>query len=238
MIGDRAYIWLHDRKNSRWQLWFWVLIGKQVFRKKEIACPTEFHGNWVVNPTGLTKDSVVYSVGVGKDISFDLSMIAKYGVTVHAFDPTPEAVAWVRGQTLPGEFRLHEYGLADFDGVARFQAPDDPTNTYYSITGGGGGRTIEAQVRRLDTLMKTLGHQKIDLLKMDIEGAEYGVIDQFAASDIQVGQLLVEFHHRACGASKTRKALRALGRRGYRIFHVAPSLAEYSFLLSPDQASR
>ena len=55
---------------------------------------------------------------------------------------------------------------------------------------------IEVPVRRLSTIMRELGHGAIDLLKMDIEGAEYEVIADLLACGADVRQLLVEFHHR------------------------------------------
>jgi len=72
-------------------------------------------------------------------------------------------------------------------------------------------------------------------LKMDIEGAEYGVLPDMLAQRIQVKQLLVEFHHRwpHIGVAKTKQAIRALNAAGYRIFSVSPGGEEYGFLMLP-----
>ena len=51
-------------------------------------------------------------------------------------------------------------------------------------------------MRRVATLMRDLGHERLDVLKMDIEGAEYEVVADVLASGIDIGQLLIEFHHR------------------------------------------
>jgi hypothetical protein len=40
----------------------------------------------------LNADSVVYTVGVGEDCSFDIEFAARFGVRVHMFDPTPRAL--------------------------------------------------------------------------------------------------------------------------------------------------
>ena len=53
----------------------------------------------------LNPDSVVYSFGFGEDLSFEIGLAARYGVTVHLFDPSPRAMEhflWVRG-VLDGE---------------------------------------------------------------------------------------------------------------------------------------
>ena len=87
-------------------------------------------------------------------------------------------------------------------------------------------------MHRLGTIMKKLGHASVDLLKMDIEGAEYDVLTDMLTQRIPVKQLLVEFHHRwpEVGIEKTRHAIRSLNEAGYRIFNVSPSGEEYSFL--------
>jgi len=76
----------------------------------------------------------------------------------------------------------------------------------------GAAQTAMAPVRHIATIMKELGHGSIDLLKMDIEGAEYGVIEDLSSSQIPIGQICVEFHHRwkEIGPSKTRRAIDCL----------------------------
>ncbi|MBX2997184.1 MAG: FkbM family methyltransferase [Caldilineaceae bacterium] len=192
------------------------------------------YGGWYICPEFLGKTSVVYSIGVGTDISFDLGMIEHFGVTVHAFDPTPKSIAWVKMQKLPPEFVLHEIGLAHYNGTAQFYTPRDEHNVSHSIVrqDNVGQAAIEVQVARLNTLMKKLGHNEIDLLKMDVEGAEYAIIDSILQEKIPIRQLLVEFHHRliADGAAQTLEAVKKLRREGYRLFAVADSSEECSFL--------
>ncbi len=217
---------------------FRVLTGRDLYAPVQARCATATLGNdnanWCVCPTGLSEETVVYSFGVGTDISFDLEMIRRFGVYVHAFDPTPRAIAWVRCQAPPEKFVFHDYGVSDHDGNAVFYPPENAGFVSYSIfsRGGSEGAVVEAPVYRLATIMKTLGHEKIDVLKMDIEGAEYDVLSDFLACDISVSQLLVEFHHcwKDVGLQRTREAIRSLSGRGYRIFHVSPRGSEYSFL--------
>jgi hypothetical protein len=49
------------------------------------------YGGWDVVLDGITKDSVVYSFGIGDDASFDLELIDRYNLVIHAFDPTPKS---------------------------------------------------------------------------------------------------------------------------------------------------
>jgi FkbM family methyltransferase len=214
--------------------------GKEVWRRVESHCDTLLLGNegasWCVCPFMLSKASIVYSFGAGEDISFDLELIGHFGLHVHAFDPTPRSIDWIRSQTLPREFIFHPYGVADTDGRCKFTAPANPAYISHSmLERNTPGPAIEAPVRRLRTILSSLGHEKIHLLKMDIEGAEYAVLDNMLSSGIHADQLLIEFHHRwpEVGIEKTRRALRDLNLSGYRIFHISPSGEEYSFRRMP-----
>ncbi len=82
------------------------------------------YGGWVIAPDGLNANSVMYSFGVGNDISFDLAAIEKFGITVHGFDPSPEAIRWISEKTdLPARYIFHPYGLALKMGTWSFIAP-------------------------------------------------------------------------------------------------------------------
>jgi FkbM family methyltransferase len=200
-------------------------------------CPTQRlgsdYGGWTFNPTVLGGDSVVYSAGIGDDISFDLALIRLFGVTVHGFDPTPRSIAWVASQKLPAQFVMHGYGLGSADGSIVFHEPENAAHISLSVLERTAptGR-LSLPVRELGGIMRELGHERIDLLKMDIEGAEYAVIEDLLARQLPVRQLLVEYHHRfpGVGDQATRASIELLERHGYRLFYVSSTAEEYSFL--------
>ncbi|HXG69634.1 MAG TPA: FkbM family methyltransferase [Gemmatimonadaceae bacterium] len=233
LTGERLYLMLNGIKvRSRHYCRMVVGLDPRIVARHRAA--VERHGEWYLCPTPLTRESVVYSLGIGTDVSFDLSMIARFGTHVFAFDPTPTATAWIRTQTLPAQFHAYPYGVADFDGIADFERPEDPQNPSFSYLGkrAEGLGATRCDVRRLRTLMEMLGHTDIDLLKMDIEGAEYAVIENMIAEGLRVHQLLVEFHHRkpGIGAQKTVVVVHALERAGFRLFHISPTGQEWAFI--------
>jgi FkbM family methyltransferase len=191
------------------------------------------YGGWNLVDGLVRDDSVVYSFGLGEDISFDLDLIATHRTVVHGFDPTPRSVEWVRRQSLPPQFQLHAEGIADFDGEATFHPPRDPSHVSHSmVEADGGSPGIRVPVRRLESIMASLGHRQVDILKMDIEGAEYAVIDHLATTGIRPRQFLVEFHHRfsAVGWPRTQASLATLRSCGYRLFWVSDSVEEFGFV--------
>jgi FkbM family methyltransferase len=190
------------------------------------------YGGYAVASNLVTRDSVVYSFGIGEDLSFDLALIERFGCTVHAFDPTPRSLAWAKQQALPENLHIHAVGLADHDGVAHFSPPSNPKHVSHSLTTRSRAGGIEFQVKSLTTLMRELGHDRIDILKLDIEGAEYGVIDKLALNSFRPSQILLEFHHQLPGVSvaRTNRALHTLGELGYKVFDRQPSGHEFSLL--------
>jgi FkbM family methyltransferase len=192
------------------------------------------YGGWTICPYGLNQDTLVYSFGIGEDISFDLAVIEKHDVQVFAFDPTPRSIQWLEAQELPERFKWYGYGIADYDGVAQFHPPENPEHISHTIIDPikKVGNPIEVHVYRLRTILDDLGHDRIDVLKMDIEGAEYAVIQDMVASGIQVKQLLIEFHHNFPQISlrETINAVRLLKRAGYRVYNLSGRGYEYSFI--------
>ena len=184
---------------------------------------------------------MVYSFGIGRDISFERDLIERYQLTVYAFDPTPLALAWLRAQDLPQGFLLHEVGIAAHDGTARFQPPSKSKFESFSLARRSGlGQPVEAPVRRFETLVRMLGHTRLSVLKLDIEGAEYQVLDDVLGSGIPVDQILVEFHHRwkEIGARQTRRAIAGLRAAGWCVAHISESGMEYTFMPQASSTSR
>ncbi len=211
--------------------------GRDLWQTRQLeSAPLTLGGkdaSWTICHSTLLPTSTVYSLGVGEDISFDLALIPRFGVTIHAFDPTPRSIEWIKAQTIPAGFVFHPFGVGPLDGMCRFLPPRNPAHVSHSLVHRDtAGPAIELPVHRLSTILQMLGHERIDLMKMDIEGAEYDVIRDLLNSQISVGQLLVEFHHRwrEVGIELTRKTIRNLNDAGYRIFHVSPRGDEYSFL--------
>lgn len=193
------------------------------------------YGGWSIDRDRLTPASIVYAVGVGEDISFDLGLIDAVGCEVHAFDPTPIAVGWIAKQALPAKFHFHAVGLGAEDGEVEFQVPGVDGYHSFSLSAAPEAAvrgSVACPIRRLSTIMRDLGHDRIDLLKMDIEGFEYSVVDDMIASGVRPSQLLIEYHHLmyTYGSGDTKRSVRALLEHGYDLVWVSDVGHEYAFV--------
>jgi len=216
-------------------------LGRDLICSSDIHVRTERlgseYGGWNIATDKIDASSVVYSFGIGEDVSFDVAMIERFGLTVHAFDPTPKSLKWLETQPLPRNFVLHEYGVAAFDGMASFHPPDNANHVSHTILERESTKhqAIHVPVKRVGTIMGELGHERVDLLKMDIEGAEYQVIEDLCNSNVRPGQVLVEFHHRFPNVTvkATKDAIAQLRSMGYLLFFVSASGREFCFMHGP-----
>jgi len=153
------------------------------------------YGGWVVPASIINKDSICYCVGCGEDISFDLGLIDFFGCDVFAFDPTPRSIKYVK--TAAGQnqkYHFFDVGLWDKEDRLKFFVPKDPAHVSHSLLNlQKTDDYIYVDVKRLSRQMQELGHEKIDLLKIDIEGAEYKVIDTIIEDKIDIKILCVEY---------------------------------------------
>jgi len=215
------------------------LIDRYTTLQPQIRQKSVWYGNkhtgFYLNPDLLDEHAVVYSIGIGEDSSFDEAVISQIGCHVFAFDPTPKSISWVKKKNLPARFHFFEVGLSAQSGVADFYLPinnNHVSGSIHSHSDLNSSEKITVNVKTLSDLVQQLGHERIDVLKMDIEGAEYEVIENILSEKIPINQLLIEFHARFFndGRSKTRDCIRRLNQHGYRIFAASNSGQEVSFI--------
>lgn len=157
------------------------------------------YGGWVVPTSLFSNSSICYCIGVREDITFDLALIERFGCQVFAFDPTPRAIQHVEATTSGiDHFHFYPVGLWSANERCKFFAPKNPHHVSHSIVNlQGTAEYFEAECKRLSDIMAELGHESLDLLKLDIEGAEHEVLDSLLEDNIQIRVLRVEFHQPA-----------------------------------------
>lgn len=104
-----------------------------------------------------------------------------------AVEPDPHSYSRLRRNTAQlNGVRLRRLALTAHDGEAAFAPAAQP---WVSALGHGG---ITVQARTLETLLDELGWDRVDLLKIDIEGAELDVLRSPALD--RVGMIVGEIH--------------------------------------------
>ncbi|MBB6269815.1 FkbM family methyltransferase [Pedobacter cryoconitis] len=215
---------------------------------------SERHG-YMVPDNFLASNSICYCVGAGEDISFDTELKIAFDSRVYIFDPSPyginhfnEVKDYVNhgtpltlDKTLApyvyhisskqfSEIKFVPVGLWDEKKTLKFYDPEKENYSSHSaILFTDSKKFIEAPVNRLSNLMKELDHQHIDLLKIEIEGAEYKVIDTIIEDKLNVKAILVEFDEVYNTTDKSfhfriKKSCDSLRKAGYVLAHSTVAL--------------
>ena len=215
------------------------------------------YGGWTIIDAPALRQASIVCCGAGEDVSFDVEMARDLACRVLIVDPTPRAVAHVRGmlaligQSPKGAFvyggqqPLEAYDLRDISlgqitlaeaalwtesGSVRFFAPRNPEHVSHSIVNiqnnmqaKQDGGYIEVPAVTLDELVEKIGNQQVELLKLDIEGAEIIVLNSLKDMHVRPGQLLVEFDGLNFPSVKTTRDVEqvdtALRSIGYDCYH-------------------
>lgn len=136
---------------------------------------------------------------------------------------------------MSSKFTFFEYGLGVKTGVINFFLPKNPEHVSGSFvlqSHVDENRNISVKMKSFKDIINDLKHERIDVLKMDIEGAEYEILESILESSIPINQILIEFHDRlfANGKLKTIEAIKKLNDYGYEIFGISDSFEEVSFI--------
>ena len=193
------------------------------------------YGGFYLHTKELNSQSIVYSVGIGTDISFDLEVINAFNCEVYGFDPTPKSIQWVKENVDSDKFIMAEVGISNISGKKKFYLPKNQnqvSGSLLSIKTVDRKHSISLEFQTLKQVMKVNNHKYLDLLKMDIEGAEYDVLNDIINQSIQIDQIVVEFHPHLIknGKKKTQNIIERLNQNGYKCFGISNSFLEFSFL--------
>lgn len=221
------------------------LQGRELWLSRQIKVQTIAYDDWEIATGDLDASSIVYSLGVGDDIDFDLAMIQQFGCKVFAFDPTPTSATFLTSKNPPPTFEFHQWAIAAQDGTLtlypRVKKDGTLSDMMFTLAPEAASRdhAVEVPAYSIASLMTKLGHTQVDVLKMDIEGAEYEVLEGLLDAPNKPKQLLVEFHHRipGIGVHKTADIISRLQQAGYRIFAVSGTGREVSLMYQPADAA-
>ena len=211
------------------------------------------YGGWDIPVNAdLNNNSIVYSGGVGEDISFDLNLSDKYNCKIVLIDPTHRAISHYnnvktyydavhQGNTYTfqeniqpdyiknisslspnfNNFTYLDCGLHDKKGTLKFYKQRNSSYVSQTLIRGMYGDTYDTiEVDTITNIMAKLGHTKIDLLKLDIEGSEIDVLNRMIKDKIFPKYLCIEFDLLLKGKDSTgltQKLVNKLLQCGYKI---------------------
>jgi FkbM family methyltransferase len=174
----------------------------------------------------IDEDSVVFDVGayVGEWAG---PITERHHPTIYAFEPAPGAhrklVAMFADD--PKVTPL-DYGLGGHDQTASMQIAGPGSSIYDAVT---GMNVREIQIRDIVSVLDELGLERLDLLKVNIEGGEYDLFDRLIDANwlSRIRLVMVQFHEWHPDAYARRRRIRRALRRSHREVWNYPWVWEY-----------
>ncbi|NNF59135.1 MAG: FkbM family methyltransferase [Rhodothermaceae bacterium] len=178
----------------------------------------------------LGPDSVVVDVGCGHEAELSEHLITTRGVQAFGVDPTRKHAPHLQAleARTDGRFTHLPVAVAAERGTLTFHESVENESgsllTSHANVTADEIRTYEVETLTLADLAECVGGTA-DLLKLDLEGAEYALLDGVTGTDLDpFDQVLVEFHHH-CVPDRTAEDTHRLTERlkgfGMRTFEIS-----------------
>ena len=162
----------------------------------------------------MSSGSLVIDAG-GYRGSWTAEMLVRYGCAVRVFEPMPEFATNLRerfGQN--DRVIVSEEALGGQNGVEDF-----------TVAGDGSGASVphagcRIRVRKMDVAdVVRAGPAQIGCMKLNIEGAEYEVLDRLIETELhdRVDCFLIQFHNFEVMAREHRERIRSALARTHRL---------------------
>ena len=158
--------------------------------------------NFVFRP--LVAGDRIVDVGCGHDADFSITLLERYpGTLAYAFDPTQKHEDSLRALVESSNGRLLHYPIAVAAQAHEILFHESTENESGSTQAGHTNiqhdaiKTYPVKAIHLREIPALINTSTIELLKLDIEGEEFPLIDQLTREDLTAyKQLFIEFHHR------------------------------------------
>jgi FkbM family methyltransferase len=161
----------------------------------------------------INRTSVVLDLGVNT-AAFATAMVERFGCRVIGVEPVPRLFADLRGLE---RITVEQFAMTgSSEPVTLNLNPSACATIDQRLTQSGAGQ-VEVDGITLPGLLDRHGLDRVDLVKVDIEGAEHAMLDATPPAALQrVDQFTIEFHdfldpRLGDAVQRTRRHLRAAG---------------------------
>ncbi|MFN3167276.1 MAG: FkbM family methyltransferase [Phycisphaeraceae bacterium] len=141
---------------------------------------------------------------------FSAEMLARYRCRSFIFEPVPDYADRIRERFAHNPAaRVFTAGLGAASAELSLRVAGERSSQFEK-----SGETVEARLECFGETLERLGISRIDLMKMNIEGGEYDLLEWIVQSDWapRIDRLIVQFHDFVPDAEARRERLvRALG---------------------------
>lgn len=171
----------------------------------------------------LGEDSVVFDLG-GYHGNWARDIFCMYGCRIHVFEPVDEFVRVIkRVFKNNGRVTVHGFGLAGKDEKAVITLGREGSSTFMK-----GGEVQEITLVRASDFFAGNGITAIDLMKINIEGGEYDLLEHMIQSGfvVNIANIQVQFHDFVPGADTRMAKIQESLRKTHHLTYQYPFVWE------------
>ncbi|WP_298614853.1 FkbM family methyltransferase [uncultured Thermosynechococcus sp.] len=158
----------------------------------------------------LNADSIVLDVG-GYKGDFSALIHEKFNCRIFIFEPVPTfyCICQKRFASNPKIITLN-YGLSDTSKTSQIYISED-ASSFYKRTPKTLGEVEVAELRDCTAVFKDLAIENVDLMKINIEGGEYDLLQKLIDSTLieKIRYLQIQFHNFVENSKEKRQNLRS-----------------------------
>ncbi|CAA0091202.1 Uncharacterised protein [Halioglobus japonicus] len=169
-----------------------------------------FVNKHLLHEASIDSNSVVVDVGAFTG-SWAQHMVDRYDPVIYAFEPNPNSLKRLR-QKAANNPKLHPmpYGLGDEDATVDFTLNGLGSSMCDERSSHSDTPRMAVEIAAVDRVWRELDLGKIDLMKINIEGAEFPLLAKMIETDLlkNVDCFLIQFHEWHPGAGSKRQRIR------------------------------
>jgi FkbM family methyltransferase len=171
----------------------------------------------------LNPEAIVLDVGGFKG-EWAIQIAGRYGCTIHVFEPIPEFAATIRALLSRNpKAHIHAFGLSGKSRTERISVNADRSSVF-------AGQQAGAEIQLVDIVEFLVSHgiEKVDLIKINIEGGEYELLGRLIDSGYisKITDIQVQFHDFVADAEQKMCALQQAMIRTHHLTYEFPFVWE------------
>lgn len=171
----------------------------------------------------LNDMSIVFDLG-GYEGQWASDIYAKYRSKIYVFEPMPEYASNIEKRFLHNpDIRVFRFGLAEKDKKVELSVDADASSSLKNSE-----KTVQVELRSADSFIAQQRIKTIHLMKINIEGGEYDLLDSLISSGNvnKVKNIQVQFHDFFPEAEQRMLNIQKKLRRTHRLTYQYPFVWE------------
>lgn len=181
----------------------------------EISMRKTYHNDFV----SVEENDLIVDIGFNYGL-FSLESLKYKPSKIIAFEPNPKLITTFKKFISDDTIELHQKAVSNQNGNTVFHEKENPglSSIFEEINNNHLGNSYQVETISFYDFIINNNVEKIDYLKVDCEGAEYGIFDSIPYEYLtkNIEKIAIEFHHKI-DDSKVQNLINKLKQCGFSL---------------------